>query len=64
MEQITKEELQEALRAIASMIYKCEKVQEKPTLGASQRTLLKNRLKALYIASSLVTRELGRTEQL
>ena len=58
MERFTKEELNEALRAIASMIYKCEKVQEKPTLGVSQQTLLKNRIKALKIASSLITEAL------
>ena len=58
MERFTKEELDEALRAIASMICKCEKVREKPTLGASQQTLLKNRIKALKIASSLITEAL------
>ncbi len=58
MERFTKEELNEALRAIASMIYKCEKVQEKPTLGVSQRTLLRNRIHALRIASSLITQAL------
>ena len=59
MERFTKEDLNEALHAIASMIYKCEKVQEKPTLGASQQTLLKNRIKALKIASSLITEALA-----
>lgn len=59
MERFTKEELNEALRAIASMIYKCEKVQEKPTLGVSQRTLLRNRIHALRIASSLITQALN-----
>lgn len=55
----SKEELIEALRAVASMISKCEKVQEKNSLGASQRTLLNNRIKALRIASSLIKTALG-----
>ncbi|MDL2217285.1 hypothetical protein LJC27_01330 [Christensenellaceae bacterium OttesenSCG-928-M15] len=58
MEQYTKEDLKEALRAVASMINKCEKAQEKLTNAPSQQTLLKNRLKALRIASALLTREL------
>lgn len=58
MEQFTNEDLHEALRAIASMIGKCEKVREKQTLGASQQTLLKNRIRALQIASSLIIKAL------
>lgn len=55
----TKEELQEALRAIASTISKCEKVQPKLKEGTPQHTLLKRRIKALQIASALIQRELG-----
>lgn len=58
MEDFTKEELQEALRAIASTISKCEKVQPKLKEGTSQHTLLIRRIKALRIASTLITREL------
>lgn len=58
MENFTKEELEEALRAIVSTISKCEKVQPKLKPGASQHTLLIRRIKALRIASSLITREL------
>jgi hypothetical protein len=58
VEDFTKEELQEALRAIASTISKCEKVQPKLKEGTSQHTLLIRRIKALRIASALITREL------
>jgi hypothetical protein len=57
MNEFTKEELEEALRAITSMISKCEKVQPKLKQGTSQHTLLIRRIKALYIASSLIKRE-------
>jgi hypothetical protein len=59
MDKFTKEELEEALRAIASTISKCEKVQPKLIQGTSQYTLLERRIKALYIASALIKRELG-----
>jgi len=51
----TQDELQEALRAISSMIGKVEKVSQKGTLGPSQRTLIARRLNALRIASELIT---------
>ena len=57
MDNFTKEELEEALRAIASTISKCEKVQPKLKQGTSQHTLLIRRIKALQIASSLIMRE-------
>jgi hypothetical protein len=55
MENFTKIELEEALRAITSLISKCEKVQPKLKQGTSQSTLLKNRIGALRIASTLIT---------
>ena len=58
MSDFTKEELEEALRAIDSTISKCEKVQPKLKPSTSQHTLLVRRIKALRIASSLKTREL------
>lgn len=58
MENYTREELEEALRAIASIIRKIEKVQEKPMLGKSQETLIERRLKAMKIASELISREM------
>lgn len=59
MDNYTKEELEEALRAIASTISKCEKVLPKLKPGSSQHTLLIRRIKALRIASILITRELA-----
>lgn len=59
MEEFTKADLEEALRAIVSTISKCEKVQPKLRQGTSQHTLLVRRIKALNIASTLIKRELG-----
>lgn len=58
MDDYTKEELNEALRAIASTISKCEKVLPKLKQGTPQHTLLQRRIKALHIASSLISKEL------
>ena len=55
MDNYTKEELAEALRAISSLISKCDKVREKLREGSPQYSLTKNRLKAFHIASSLIT---------
>ena len=59
MDTFTKEDLEEALRAITSTIGKCEKVQPKLKQGTAAHTLLVRRIKALYIASALIERELG-----
>ncbi|MCE5236385.1 MAG: hypothetical protein ABFC62_03765 [Clostridiaceae bacterium] len=59
MKDFTKNELEEALRAIASTIGKCEKVQPKLKEGTSQHTLLIRRVKALRIAAALIERELA-----
>jgi hypothetical protein len=58
MEDYTKEDLEEAPRAIDSTIRKCEKVQPKLKEGTSQHTLLIRRINALNIASALIKREL------
>lgn len=58
MNNYTKEELKEALRALSSLISKCEKAQEKLKPATSQHTLMRNRLAALRIASSLTSNEL------
>ena len=58
MDNYTKEELEEAIRAITSLISKCEKAQKKLSQGTSQWTLLKNRIKALRISCSLITKAL------
>jgi hypothetical protein len=55
MDNFSKEELEEARRAIDSTIGKCEKVLPKLKPGSSQQTLLGRRIKALRIASTLIT---------
>ncbi|ERI91909.1 hypothetical protein HMPREF1982_02952 [Clostridiales bacterium oral taxon 876 str. F0540] len=57
MEKYTIEELSEALQLVSSTISNCEKMQPKFDEGTSQHTLLKNRIKALYISKSLITDE-------
>lgn len=58
MDNYSKDELQEALRAIDSTIGKCVKVQPKLKAGTSQHTLLARRIKALQIASALIREQL------
>jgi hypothetical protein len=58
MDSYAKEELEEAHRAIASTISKCEKVLPKLKPGTSQHTLLIRRIKALRISLSLITKAL------
>lgn len=57
MDKYTKEELEESLQVISSTINNCEKMHFKFDEGTSQHTLLKNRIKALYISKSLITDE-------
>ena len=57
MNKYTIEELEKALLLVSSTIIKCEKMQPKFAEGTSQHTLLKNRIKALYISKSLLTNE-------
>lgn len=57
MDSYEREELEEALQIVSSTISKCEKIQPKFAEGTSQYTLLKNRIKALYISKSLITDE-------
>lgn len=54
-------DLREALRSIADMIRRTESVQTKGSLGKSQVTLLRNRLKALRVAEAVVEGVLART---
>ena len=63
MENYTKEELEEALRAIDSTIRKCEKALPKLKPRTSQHTLLIRRIKALNIASALIARELENLDE-
>jgi hypothetical protein len=51
----TKEDLTSALKVVSSTISKCEKIQSKFAAGTSQHTLLKNRLRAMYISRALLT---------
>jgi hypothetical protein len=62
MEKHTKDELQEALRAIGSTISKCEKVLPKLKPGTPQHTLLMRRIKAFQLAVALIERELDEME--
>jgi hypothetical protein len=64
MDDLTKNDLEEALRAIASMIGRTEKAKEKLLQGSSQHTLQKNRLKALQIASSMISNELAERDDM
>ena len=57
--EFTQEELQEALRAIDSLLSKCEKAQENLIPGKSQHSLMKNRIKALRISSELIAKALS-----
>lgn len=58
MAEYTKQELEDALKAINSIIHKCEKAQEKFPEGNSHHTLLRNRLKAMYISKDLIENSL------
>ena len=60
LDKYTEEEWAGALRVVSSTISKCEKMQLKFAEGTSQHTLLKNRIKAMYISKSLLTDENGR----
>ncbi|AUN13586.1 hypothetical protein [Paraclostridium sordellii] len=57
MNKYTKEELSKALQVVTSTINKCEKIHPKFAKGTSQHTLLKNRIKAMYISKELITGE-------
>jgi len=58
MSEYTKQELDEAHRALLSTLQKCEKI-DMNKMGKSQRTLLERRIAALKIALSLIERERG-----
>ena len=62
MNEYTREELEDALQKVSSIISKCEKAQLKFAEGTSQHTLLKNRIKAMQISKALIMRELGESE--
>lgn len=57
MGEYTGEELEEALQIVLSIITRCEKTQPIFSEGTPQHTLLRNRIKAMYISKSLITDE-------
>jgi len=59
MKNYTKEQLEEALRAIVSTIGKCEKAILKLNENSAQHTLLARRIKAFRISVELIERELS-----
>jgi hypothetical protein len=58
MNNLTKEDLKAALRAVASMMDKTAAAKAKFPPGTSQHTLQRNRLEGLQTASSLISKEL------
>lgn len=58
MDGYTREDLSESLTAVESIIHKCEAAQKKFSPGTSH-TLLKRRLKAMYLSRALILRELA-----
>lgn len=64
MDNYANEELTEALREVSSTITKCEKMQDKFVEGSSQYSLLRNRIKAMYISKLLMEIELSKKEQI
>lgn len=55
----TTEELTQALRAIDSIIHKCEKAKEKFPQGNAHHSLLHNRLGAMYLSKELILEKLA-----
>jgi hypothetical protein len=53
----TIDDLQEAFRPIASLISKSEKAQQQLVPGTWQHTMLRDNLKALHVASTLMNKE-------
>jgi len=54
MDNYTDEELSEACREVSLTISKCEKIQGKFAEGTPQYSLLRNRIKAMYISKLLM----------
>jgi len=60
MSKYNSEELQEAKKAIASTLGKCEKAFEKLQEGTSQYTLMERRVAAFRIALGLIEEEMNK----
>ena len=54
----SEQDLQKAHLALSSIASKCEKSSEKLKEGTPQYSLMRNRLKALHIALTLINKEL------
>lgn len=59
MGEFGRKEMEEALEAISSVIHKAEKARVKFAEGTPQHTLQVNRIKALQVASALISKELA-----
>lgn len=57
MVKYTSEELHEALQVVSFTINQCEKMHPKFAEGTSQHSLLRNRIKSLYVSKSLITND-------
>lgn len=57
MQDHSKDELSRALQVVISTINNCENIMPKFAEGTSQHTLLKNRIKAMYISKALIANE-------
>ena len=58
MEQFTRREVEEAERAIVSLLGKCERAGKKLAPGSAQHTLMENRIAALRVALFLIRERL------
>ncbi len=58
MLEYTADELNEALRALQSVLAKCRKI-DAEKLGRPQKTLLQRRIRAVEIALTLIEKQLG-----
>lgn len=59
----TKEELEESLRPVSSIISKCEKAQLKFAEGTSHYTRFKRMIKAMNISKSLILDEISKRDE-
>ncbi len=57
MRKYSRDKFSDALQVVSSTISKCEMIQPKFAEGTSQYTLLKNRIKAMYISRALITED-------
>lgn len=60
MDKYTNEEIHKAVEIVTSTIAKCEKMMPKFKEGTSQHSLLRNRIKAMYVSKSLILEEIAR----